>query len=157
MKKMEDTYICDEVSNAPGYEGYGANFRKAVAFLSRKDLARLPTGRYEIDGENAYANIVETQLKTWEAARAEIHRSYFDIHVPLSGPETIGIARIGPSDRYDFNEADDSGFCDDVSLEPVTLEPGEFMIVHPGTCAHAPCCSLDGGGIIRKIIIKVKA
>ena len=158
MKKLEGTYVCDSMSNAGGYANYGKHFGKVAAFLARKDLSRLPTGRYEIDGEDAFATITEATLKAWEAARPEVHREYFDVHVPLSGEETIGVGTANPEERIDFDEDNDIGFCDGAAVEPLTVKPGEFLIVNPATCLHAPCCSMDGGGMtIRKIIIKVRA
>ena len=46
---------------------------------------------------------------------------------------------------------------DGTAVQPLTLRPGEFAILYPNTCAHAPCCSEDAAGTpIRKIVIKVR-
>lgn len=157
MKKIDGVYVADTLANIGQYANYGANFAKAVEFLSRGDLKKLPNGRYVLDGDNAYAMIQEATLKAWGSGRPEVHHEYFDIQLPLSCEETIGVGVFDPATRGDFDEEKDIGFYDDVAVEPLTLSPGEFAILHPGTCAHAPCCTLDDPGvIIRKIVIKIR-
>ena len=157
MKKEDGVYIKDSLASVGAYVNLGKNFAKAVEFLQRKDLMRLPNGRYELDGENAYAMVQEAMLKPWGAGRPEVHHEYFDIQVPLSGEEMIGVGRFDPSTPGDFDEEKDIGFYDGTVVEPLTLRPGEFAILYPNTCAHAPCCSEDAAGTpIRKVVIKVR-
>ena len=157
MKKEDGVYIRDALANVGVYAKLGKNFAKAVEFLQRKDLMRLPNGRYELDGENAFAMVQEAMLKPWGSGRPEVHHEYFDIQVPLSGEEVIGVGRFDPTVQGDFDVEKDIGFYDEVPVEPLTLRPGEFVILHPNTCAHAPCCSEDAAGTpIRKIVIKVR-
>ena len=157
MKKEDGVYIKDSLEHIGDYAKLGKNFAKAVEFLGRRNLMSLPNGRYELDGENAYAMVQEAMLKPWGSGRPEVHHEYFDIQVPLSGEEVIGVGRFDPAAQGDFNEEKDIGFYDDVPVEPLTLRPGEFVILHPNTCAHAPCCSEDAAGTpIRKVVIKVR-
>ena len=156
MTCVEGVYIKDSLANAGKYADYGAHFAKAIEFLGRKDLMSLPNGRYELDGENAYAMVQEVALKAWGAGRPEVHHEYFDIQLPLSGEETIGVGRFDSATPGEFDAAKDIGFYDDAKVEPMTLEPGQFAILHPCTCAHAPCCTQDAGGTIRKIVIKIR-
>ena len=157
MKKEDDVYIADSLANAGKYAELGLHFAKAIEFLQRKDLMRLPNGRYELDGENAYAMVQEAMLKPWGTGRPEVHHAYFDIQLPLSGEETIGVGRFDPATPGEFDEEKDIGFYDGVPVEPLALRPGQFAILYPGICAHAPCCSEDAAGMtIRKIVIKVR-
>ena len=157
MKKEDGVYIRDSLANIGEYAKVGRHFAKAVAFLQRKDLRTLPLGRYELDGENAYAMVQEATLKPWGSGRPEVHREYFDIQLPLSGEETVGVGVFDPKTPGDFDAEKDVGFYDGVPVEPLTLCPGEFAILHPSTCAHAPCCSEDAAGtMVRKIVIKVR-
>ena len=155
MKSLDGVYIADEIGNISEYSSLGPGFAKAAEFLCREDLQSLPDGRYQIDAERVYAVIERSCLRKWGTARAEVHRRYFDIQVPLSGPDKIGVARIDQSLEFDFDKDRDIGFCDGVALEPLVLHPGEFAILHPSVCAHAPCCSVDGSGMIRKVVVKV--
>lgn len=157
MKKLDGVYVKDSLANVDAYAGYGRYFAKAVAFLKRPDLMNLPNGRYELDGRNAFAMVQEATLKPWGTGRPELHREYFDIQLPLTGEETVGVGRLDPTVRGDFDEEKDCGFYDETPVEPLTLEPGQFVILHPETCAHAPCCSEDAAGMtIRKIVVKVR-
>ena len=153
---MGNCYVKDSLANAGNYAAYGAHFAAAVAFLQRKDLMTLPLGRYELDGENAYAMVQEATLRPWGSVRAEVHRAHYDIQLPISGEETIGVGRAAPSAAVDFDAERDVGFCDGVAVEPLRLAPGEFAILDPETCAHAPCCGATGGATIRKIVVKVR-
>ena len=146
MKKLEGVYVADSLENVGEYAKLGPGFGKAIAFLQRKDLKSLPNGRYSLDGENVYAMIQEATLKEWGTGRPEVHHEYFDIQLPLSGSEIIGVGRFDPKTPGDY---------DGVAVEPLTLHPGEFAILWPETCAHAPCCDEVGGDVIRKIVIKV--
>ena len=157
MKIEDGVYIKDLLANVGAYAKLGKNFPKAVEFLQRKDLMRLPNGRYELDGENAFAMVQEATLKPWGTGRPEVHHEYFDIQVPLSGEEIIGVGRFDPSVRGDFDAGKDIGFYDGTAVKPLTLRFGEFAILYPNTCAHSPCCSEDAAGTsIRKIVIKVR-
>ena len=157
MKKEDGVCIKDSLERIGDYAELGPHFAKAIEFLQRKDLMRLPNGRYELDGENAYAMVQESMLKPWGTGRPEVHHEYFDIQLPLSGEETIGVGRFDPATPGEFDEEKDIGFYDGVPVEPLTLRPGQFAILYPGICAHAPCCSEDAAGMtIRKIVIKVR-
>lgn len=157
MKREEGTWIKDSLANVGEYAKLGKNFAKAVEFLGRKGLRSLPNGRYELDGENAYAMVQEAMLKPWGTGRPEVHHEYFDIQVPLSGEEIIGVGRFDPLTQGDFDEEKDIGFYDGTVVKPLTLRPGEFVILYPNTCAHAPCCSEDAAGTpVRKIVVKVR-
>ena len=157
MKKEDGVYIKNALERIGDYAKVGRHFAKAVGFLQRKDLKSLPNGRYALDGENVYAMIQEATLKEWGSGRPEVHHEYFDIQVPLSNEEIIGIGRFDPATPGDFNEEKDIGFYDGVAVEPLSLRPGEFAIFYPETCAHAPCCSEDAAGtLVRKIVVKVR-
>lgn len=157
MKREEGVYVVDSLARIGEHAGLGENFRKAVEFLSRPNLKSLPNGRYELDGENAYATVQEATLRPWGAGRPEVHREYFDIQVPLSGEEIIGVGRFDPATRGEFDAEKDVGFYDEAVVEPLTVRPGQFAILHPATCAHVPCCSEDAAGTpIRKIVVKVR-
>ena len=157
MKKVDGVYVRDTLANAGKYADYGAHFAKAVEFLQRRDLMHLPNGRYELDGDNAYAMVQEATLKQWGTGKPEVHHEYFDIQVPLSCEETIGVGAFDPKTVGEFDAEKDIGFYPENPIEPLTVRPGEFAILHPETCAHAPCCTEDlPGTIIRKIVIKIR-
>ena len=153
---MKDVYVIDTIRNLGKYADISANFAKAIAFLQGHDLAALPPGRHEVDGDNAWVNAAEAELTPLDAKKPEVHRAYFDIQIPLDGEETYGLAKFDPSAPGSFDEAKDIGFYDQ-PVEAVTVKPGEFAIFWPNACAHAPGCSLSGPRKIRKLVAKVRA
>jgi len=149
--KMENVYIIDKVENLGKYADLGPNFAKAIAYLQKADFAALPLGRNEIDGDNVWVNAAEAKLTPVEAKKPELHHAYFDIQIPLTGDETYGLAKFDPASAGSFDEAKDIGFYDQ-AVEPITVKVGEFAILYPNTCLHAPGCSLTGERTIRKLV-----
>lgn len=152
------SYVTGRISDCGRYESLNPHFKKAFLFMKRNDIARLPPGRYEIDGENCWAMVQEVALTPLEGHKVEAHRRYIDIQTPLTGPETIGLVRVDDEQfGQPFNAKDDYVLFD-AKTEPLVLQPGEFAIFFPPTCGHAPgCLTLGGQSLIRKLVIKVKS
>lgn len=129
-------------------------YLKALEYIENTDLSELETGKHQIDGDNLYVNIVDTNLKSPEQARLEVHNAYIDIQVPLSGPESFGLKprRLCTEPDGEYNETDDILFYKDRDWTTVTVKIGEAITFDPDT-AHAP---LIGEGRILKAIFKVK-
>lgn len=134
---------------------YGKNpyYKKALAYIAENDLTALECGKYFLDGENLILNIVDSQLKTPQQARLEVHDKYIDIQVPLSKAETYGVKpreeAEGPEGEFDTQK--DILFYTDKNWQSVTAQPGQPVTFGPET-AHAP---LIGEGTIHKAIFKV--
>ena len=144
------------VSESSRYEKLHPRFAKALAFMRRPDASRLPCGRYEIDGSNCWATISSASLKPFsEDNRYEVHREFIDIHVPITGSETIGVATPDPKVFESFNVEKDCVLFN-AKGDLWTLDPGEFAIFFPERGAHAPGLSADGPRTIRKLVIKVR-
>ena len=138
---------------------FSPHMQKAFDFMLRKDLRTLPVGRYEIDGDNCWAMIQQVDLRKLEPEmKIEAHRRYIDIQMPLEGCELYGTAWIrGDEPALGFDVAKDVGFME-VPVRETELRAGEtaYAIFLPPHGAHAPCCSKDGTGSIRKLVIKVR-
>lgn len=128
-------------------------YQQALQYIADTDLSELESGKHLIDGENLFVNIVDSQMKTPEQARLEVHDRYIDIQVPLSGPESFGVKPRGECREPDgaFNDEKDILFYDDKDWTTVTVQVGEAITFDPDT-AHAP---LIGEGTIHKAIFKV--
>lgn len=139
---------------------------KALEFIKNNDLASLENGKHVIDGDNLWVNIVESKLKTKKEARLEVHDKYIDIQVPLSGPETFGVASrsecVEPDGEMDSEK--DILFFKDAVDKTVNVKAGESITFAPED-AHAPLIATrcvkypldaDNKKIIRKAIFKVK-
>lgn len=149
-------HVRGKISESAKHEDWHPIFAKAFEFLRRPDLAELPCGRYDIDGSNCWAMVQEVSLKPFaDENQYEVHRAFIDIQAPITGSETIGIAKPEPSVFDGFtNEKDYALFK--AKGEPWTLKPGEFAVFFPEKGAHAPGLSSDGPRKIRKLVIKVR-
>jgi len=149
-------FVVAPITESARYESLHPRFAKAMAFLRRADLAKLPVGRYEIEPDNCWAMVQEAALKPFagETQHAEVHAAFIDIQAPLDGPETYGLAEI-PAPFQPFDAARDVSFGD-IKTEPVTLAPGSFAIFMPGSGAHAPCLTTGTPCTRRKLVIKVR-
>ena len=74
------TEIKGSLSDTSAFEARDPRFAKAFEFLRRPDLADLPDGRHEIDGDEIFAMISSPALKPFGTGKVESHRKYIDIH-----------------------------------------------------------------------------
>ena len=136
-----------ELSNNPYYA-------EALSFIKDNDLNAMAPGRYVINGDHLYLNLVDSQLRTVQEARLEVHDKYIDIQIPLSKAETFGVTpRVmctQPDGQMDPER--DILFYNDPVNATITVEAGQIVTFTPET-AHAP---LIGEGSIRKAIFKVE-
>ena len=148
--------IFTSLANASANDLSDARFAKALAFLSRDDLADLEPGRHEIDGDEVFANVQELTTVPAGEKNYEAHRRYADIHYVISGTELIGIAPVGECEPVgEFSEADDFGLFTTGEREAwATLRPGE-LVVTPPCDAHKPGCCPGEPAPLKKICVKV--
>ena len=148
--------IFTSLANASANDLSNARFAKALAFLSRDDLADLEPGRHEIDGDEVFANVQELSTVPAGEKNYEAHRRYADIHYVISGTELIGIAPVGECQPVgEFSEADDFGLFTPGDREAwATLRPGE-LVVTPPCDAHKPGCCPGEPAPLKKICVKV--
>ena len=156
MTKLDNVYVIDSLENIGAYAAVGPHVAAAIERIHRGGLDGLPAGRIEIDGDNAWVNVVDAELVAPADRRGELHKVYFDIQVPLGGDEVIGVARRDASVPMEFDEANDIGFCDQ-PLEWLPLRVGEFALLWPGECVHAPACTDGEPHRSRKLIFKARA
>ena len=67
-------------------------YAKAIEYIKNTDLNSLENGKHLIDGEDLFVNIVDSNMKTPQQARLEVHDRYIDIQIPLtpySGTNTV--------------------------------------------------------------------
>ncbi len=107
--------IFDTAKNLDFYRNLGVEDRyaKAVDFLKNTDLEKLEPGKYEIDGKNVFANVVEYTTIPWEEAKYEAHHNYTDIQYVISGSEIMTYARIDElNEKVPYNDEKDVVFYD---------------------------------------------
>ena len=145
--------ILDHLQNWERYAALHEAFTRAFEFLQRDDLAELPAGRHDIDGDNVYAAVLHADGRGRDAAKLEAHRAYIDIQFCLSGADEIGWkpAAHCRADGNGYDEAEDIEFFTDSPQAWSATPAGTFAVFFPAD-AHAP---LAGEGAIHKVIVKV--
>lgn len=151
--------IFDLAKNLDFYRNLGINGRyaKAVDFLKNTDLAALAPGKYEIDGKDVYANVVEYTTIPWEEAKFEAHENYTDIQYMISGTELMSYAPLDQLKvKTPYNpDKDVVFFTNDVPGVQVAVNGGEYMIFNPWD-GHKPKAAAGDPMAIKKVIVKIK-
>lgn len=129
-------------------------YQKALEFIRENDLASFENGKYLIDGDALFLNIVDGNMRSAEHAKLEVHDMYIDVQIPLSSSESFGVK---PRSECEFPDGEmdvdnDIMFYNDVIDEVINVEKGHIVVFQPDM-AHAP---LIGNGIVHKAIFKVK-
>lgn len=145
--------ILDHLENWERYVALNDGLVKAFSFLQRTDLAELPDGRVDIDGDNVYAVVLHCEGLGRDRATLEGHRKYIDVQFVISGTDEMGWkpAVFCTNDGQGFDEANDLEFYCDEPETWVTVPPERFAIFFTAD-AHAP---MGGLGQLHKVIVKV--
>jgi biofilm protein TabA len=145
--------IVDKLMNANRYAGTHPGLAAAFAVLRREDLAELPPGPAEIDGERLTINVLKAPARPRDEVKMECHRKYIDVQYVISGAEEFSWRPISecvqPESDFDI-EADFGLFAD----EPegwFPLNPGMFVVFFPED-AHGP---MAGNDDMHKVVVKV--
>ena len=145
--------ILDALDQADRYASLHPGFAAGIAFLRRADLAEIPSGRHEIDGERVFTLIDHSTGRGKGAAKLEVHRRHIDIQVSLDGRELMGWRALADCRSIEaaYDDSRDVGFFSDAPEIWMPLAKGQFMVFFPQD-AHAP---LAGEGLLHKVVIKL--
>ena len=147
--------IVDTLNNSATYRGLPERFQRALEFLASQDLAALPLGRIDLEGDALFVLVQEYDTKRAEEGRWEAHRRYADIQLTPVGRERIGVARIEQMQvETPYDAQRDVGFFQGAG-DWITLEPGRFAIFFPQD-VHLPCIECAGAQRVRKVVAKVE-
>ena len=151
MKK--NPFPTDRLEEAGKYHKLHSAFEKAFAFLSRKDLAHLPVGRHEIEGDRIFCLISRGPGRSRADAKLEVHRRYIDIQYIIAGTDEMGwkSADACAIPEAEFNADKDIGFFNDEPMHWTRISAGSFAVFFPKD-AHAPLVS---GHEIHKAVVKI--
>ena len=91
-------------------------------------------GRYELQGDNIFMNVMTFNTQSPVEKKAELHEQYIDIQLLLNGQ-----------------------LCSTIDNEQaIILKPGMFAVFMPGE-PHKPGCVVGEPDEIKKVVVKVKA
>ena len=86
--------LTTNITLAEKYDYLSDKFKKAFTFLRETDLASLPIGRTEIDGDEVYASVQSYTTMTVEECAFESHLEYFDVQYVVEGEECFGFSTM---------------------------------------------------------------
>ena len=104
--------IIDKLANMDFYKALNARLYQGLTFLKETDLASLPAGRYDIDGDAVFALVQEYETRVPEECRWEAHYMYMDIQYIVEGSEKIGWSTLGSVVKTEDRPEDDVYFFD---------------------------------------------
>ena len=115
-------------------------------------------GRYELQDESIFMNVMQLATQPAEQKKAELHEKYADIQLLLAGEELVLFGLKGSAlDCEEMHVEEDYQLCQRVeNQQAVTLKPGMFIVFVPGE-PHNPGCQVDTSMEIKKVVIKVSA
>lgn len=132
-------------------------FKKAVDFLRRNNISRLPEGRVEIDKNMVFALVQRYETIPTETPLFEAHRKYIDIQFIVTGTEIIGwapIERLTITETYDANKDACFGKVAERQWASLSLKEGQLAVFWPED-GHAPRLAVKEPHRVMKIVVKV--
>lgn len=150
--------LASTLRHAADHDYRSARFQAAYAFLAREDLAALPLGRVDIDGDAVFANVQEYETVSAGEKDMEAHRRYFDVQCVVEGEELMEYAPLaGLEEAQPFDEDADFGlYVAPERPSSVVLRAGDVAVLAPED-AHKPGCALGAPSRVRKVVVKVLA
>ncbi len=149
--------IIDTIKNRDLYTVLSPWIKASLDYLGTTDFSKLEPGRYDIDGDNAFALVQEYQTIPREQGKWECHRKYIDIQYISEGMEQIGFGdtnKMEPLSEYDPDH--DLAFLKGEG-EFVTLTKGCFGIFFPSDAHQPKVAPGDLPGPVKKVVVKVLA
>ena len=134
------------------YLGMSDNLDTAIRWLATHDVAALPNGRTDVDGDRVFLNVMDADLRPAGDAAFEVHRRYADLQLDLTGGERWGWAdSAAPQGAPDAQK--DIGFLTGPEQAAGVLGGGRFVLFLPGE-PHKPSCLAPGCTHLRKAVVK---
>ena len=147
------------VDTAEFHSRYSANpsrWEKAFTFLATTDLANKEPGRYELDGEELFAIVLEYVGKDEAETRFEVHKKYADIQYVIKGREKIGLWPLASAQMIEpYDEEKDIAFFTTLENSYQIATPEKFFVFFPDD-SHRPGVRASEGEQVKKVVVKVK-
>ena len=129
---------------------------KVLDYLKAHDFTKMEPGRYEIQGDDIFAQVFDAETKPAEEQRPEAHEKYADVQFLASGRERLGFTPDTGSYEVDERFDDrDLIFYKKVENECfIEARPGCYSVFFPEDI-HRPACASGQPMTVRKVVIKI--
>ena len=148
--------------NSPELDKYALthpSFARAFDEVKKIFAGGIEDGKYVIDGDKLYINVMTYDSKEEEKSCFESHKKYIDIQVILEGEEIIGFEsteKLSITKEYDEG-GDYMLYALNDKYDRIRVESGEFVVIFPEE-PHAPSMAVDNIPTrVRKAVVKVLA
>lgn len=103
---------------------------QAVRLAVKVQPQQCEPGRYELQGDDIYMNVMRFATQSAESKKAELHEKFIDIQILLQGEETIHCGVADSARECDvWHKEEDYQLCAAIAdQQQVTLKPGMFAI-----------------------------
>ena len=150
--------IYDRLDRLDQYSDCLYNLDKVLEFIKTHDLSALPKGRNEIDGENVFVNIVDTNTIPFEEGVFEYHKQYLDLHIDIVGEEYVVYTELNANNVFitsEYKEEGDYSLMKGPECYRCKVDREHLTICFPDE-PHMPCVLTTKEGMIRKAIFKIR-
>lgn len=146
--------IYDTLEHWAQYQQVHPGVAAGLRFLATTDLAALADGRYEIDGDRVFANVMGYTTKE-DTPTPERHEKFADIFYLLEGEELVGVCPVEELGEVTMANPDGDIWLHQGSTVRLPLGSGRFMVFFPGD-GHAPGIAPGAPAHARKCVVKVR-
>lgn len=135
------------------YKGLGDKIDRAIDFIMNLN-DNIETGRYEIDGDEIYANVMCGETTSMDEVKFEAHKKYIDLQYIVDGSEIMVYAPLAEcKQETEYNEESDFYLFSGSGSE-MKAKKGDFYLLYPFD-AHAPTKGYETTSF-KKVVVKIK-
>lgn len=146
----------DYVKFATQYHKDKAMWEKIFKFLKEKDLANMPVGRYEIDGDRCFVNVSDSKSKSPDKVLIEAHKKYIDLQYMVNNAELMGLISLKDAkESVPYNEKKDNVHYTGDKIKYYKLTGKKFFLLFPGELHKASIWTSGKETTGRKIVVKI--
>ncbi|MFI3210160.1 MAG: YhcH/YjgK/YiaL family protein [Peptostreptococcaceae bacterium] len=146
--------IFSSLNNFDAYSNIDEKILRCIEFANYNNLKKFECGKYEIDKEDIFVNIVEYETSDVENRFWESHKKYIDLHLILLGSKCIKLNSINNLVYKDYVEESDFLSYEGESNCDIVLNNGEFLICFPED-VHMTGINVKEKSKIKKAIFKI--
>lgn len=137
------------------YNFLNESLQKCFKYVQENDLKALPTGVYQIEGDDIFVNIVEYTTTTPENRFWETHRTYIDLHLMIDGLEQIDLNFLDNMTQKEYVAENDFLPLEGTLNSMTHLSNNDFLILYPED-AHRTGVQVDAPQSVKKAIFKIR-
>lgn len=131
-------------------------FDRAFAEIRRLIETDAPNGKYVVEGDDAFVNVMDYETKAEADSRFETHREYIDIQVVSDGVEIIGFADLEGLTVTEAYKPDIEFYGMVGQYDSVIMTKGKISIIFPGE-PHAPAMAVGDAPVkVKKLVAKIR-